>query len=198
MATPYFPTRYFAVEAAGGAADFPDVGNVLETDTVDGVPGTYHEATEAEVAFGVHFGALSARTGAFGQTVIPADITGILETRIYSLLASNPTIKQRINTRIYPVVMPQDVTLPAISYQRIASGPENTMTGFSGLKQSNVIINAWARTYDEAKQIAAEIHAAMETATEFDNVLINEMDGFDQDVNLYVVSHDYSCWNQET
>jgi hypothetical protein len=124
-------------------------------------------------------------------------VANILETRIYSLLSSDVTIKQRVNTRIYPVVMPQDVTLPAISYQRISSDPANTLSGFSGLKQSSVAINAWARTYDEAKQIAAEIHAAMEKATAFKCVLINDMDGYDQDINLYVVSHDYSCWNQE-
>lgn len=37
--------------------DYPDAGNVTADDTVDGVTGTYHEATAAEVQSGVQFGA---------------------------------------------------------------------------------------------------------------------------------------------
>ena len=49
-----------------GTPDYPDVGNVTEDDTVGGATGTYHEATEAEVQSGVHFGASSALTGTYG------------------------------------------------------------------------------------------------------------------------------------
>ncbi len=48
-----------------GAWDFPDVGNVTEDDTVNGVAGTYHEATEAEVQNGVTFGADEELTGSY-------------------------------------------------------------------------------------------------------------------------------------
>ena len=61
--------RIFAgVRAVGfddGVADFPDVGNVTEDDTVGGVAGTYHEATEAEVQNGVTFGADEELTGTY-------------------------------------------------------------------------------------------------------------------------------------
>lgn len=45
--------------------DYPDVGNVTEDDTVNGVTGTYHEATVAEVQDGVMFGAGSALEGEY-------------------------------------------------------------------------------------------------------------------------------------
>lgn len=61
--------RVFAgVRAIGfddAVADFPDVGNVTEDDTVGGVQGTYHEATTAEVQDGVMFGASSALEGTY-------------------------------------------------------------------------------------------------------------------------------------
>lgn len=47
------------------AIDTPIAGNVTEDDTVRGATGTYHEATEAEVQSGVHFGAASALTGSY-------------------------------------------------------------------------------------------------------------------------------------
>lgn len=43
--------------------DYPAVGAVLESDTVDGAAGTYHEAAEAEVQSGVTFGPAEAYTG---------------------------------------------------------------------------------------------------------------------------------------
>ncbi len=130
-------------------------------------------------------------------TLIPVDITGILETRIYLVLTSDATIKNRVNTRIYPVVMPQDVILPALSYQRVATDPINIIEGFTKLENPDVVINSWSRNYDEAKILSAEVHAAMNAARLFRCVLTNELDGYDPEVSLYVVSQNYSCWNLE-
>lgn len=47
--------------------DFPDPANVLESDTTDGVPGTYHEPTVGEVQKGVTFGPASAYTGTYNK-----------------------------------------------------------------------------------------------------------------------------------
>jgi hypothetical protein len=46
--------------------DLPPVTNVLETDTVNGVAGTYHPPTVAEVQEGVAFGPSSSLTGTYG------------------------------------------------------------------------------------------------------------------------------------
>lgn len=132
-----------------------------------------------------------------GAVAVPVDITGILETRVFLVLTSDVTIKNRVNTRIYPVVMPQEVVLPAISYQRVSSSPENTLEGFTNLENADVVVNSWARNYDEAKVLAAEVHAAMDAARLFRCVLTNELDGYDPDISLYVVSQNYSCWNTE-
>jgi hypothetical protein len=50
---------------AGGGTDFPDPANVLEGDTTNGVPGTYHEAATAEVKNGITFGPSSGYTGTY-------------------------------------------------------------------------------------------------------------------------------------
>lgn len=63
------------------AGDFPDVGNVTEDDTTNGVQGTYHEATTAEVQDGVMFGASSALKGTYvggGGGAINLDKMGAL------------------------------------------------------------------------------------------------------------------------
>jgi len=121
----------------------------------------------------------------------------MIESLIYTVLTGNATVARKVNTRVYPVVMPQDVTLPAVSYQRVSADPVNHLQGYSGLKNAHIVINAWARNYDDVKGLASDIHAAMNAAVTFKCILTNELDGYDPDVSLYVISHDYSCWGQE-
>lgn len=107
------------------------------------------------------------------------------------------TISRPLSGRVYPVVMSQDVILPAISYQRISADPANTLSGASGLVNAHIVINSWARTYDEAKALALEVRTAMNAATAFKSLLVNELDGYDPDVMLFVVSQDFSVWGSE-
>jgi len=62
-------TNYVQLKTAASTAnlyaDIPDAANVTEDDTVAGVTGTYHEASEAEVQSGVTFGAASGLTGTY-------------------------------------------------------------------------------------------------------------------------------------
>lgn len=120
----------------------------------------------------------------------------MVETEIYTLLTGNATVARKVNTRVYPVVMPQDPVFPAVTYQRVSGLKVNTLAGYSGLENPHIAINVWARTYDEAKGIAKDIHTAMNGASAFKAILINDLDGYDPDINLYVVSQDYSCWDE--
>lgn len=45
--------------------DLPALASILDTDTLDGVAGTYHEALPGEVAYGITFGPSSSYTGTY-------------------------------------------------------------------------------------------------------------------------------------
>lgn len=122
----------------------------------------------------------------------------ILETKIYSALSGNATVAVKVGSRIYPVVMPQDPTLPAITYQRIASEPVNTLEGYAGLENVHISVMSWATGYLTAKELAEDVHVALNGATAFKALLVSDLDGFDPDVNLYVAAQDYSCWDVTT
>jgi len=121
----------------------------------------------------------------------------LVETEIYSLLTGNATITRKLNKRVYPVVMPQDPVLPAITYQRISGEKINILGGYSGLENPHIVINVWSQKYEEAKAIAEDVHSAMNGASAFKSWLINDLDGYDPDISLFVVSMDYSCWDNE-
>ncbi|MER3407700.1 MAG: hypothetical protein C4292_02620 [Nitrososphaera sp.] len=41
-----------------------------------------------------------------------------VETELYNLLKSHPTLQSLVGARVYPLVLPQGTALPAITFQR--------------------------------------------------------------------------------
>ena len=82
---------------------------------------------------------------------------------------------------------------PYIVYQRIVSITHNNLQGPSDLQNTRVQIDAYAKTYAQAQQIASDIRLAM-LAAAFTNLQISEQDFFETEVRLHRVSLDYSIW----
>lgn len=127
---PYFPNNYFPLQSMT-PDDYPDVANVLETDTVGGVPGTYHEAAAGEVQYGVLFGPASAYTGTYGQSAVGSedDIIKNLFIAIYGRLSA---ITNDLNTdiagRMYKDVADQGAAYPHVIVSMISDVPDKTFT----------------------------------------------------------------------
>ncbi len=119
------------------------------------------------------------------------------EARIYTLLANSSLLNVYVNNRIYPVVMPQDVILPAVCYSRVSDDKLYALDGYSNLDHTHISINSWASNYDTVKTIAEQVRLTMDASPVFKSTLANELDVFDPDISLYAVSQDYSIWNQE-
>lgn len=122
----------------------------------------------------------------------------LLETKIYSALAANATVAAKVGARIYPLIMPQNPTFPALTYQRISSNQINSLGGFSGLENPHIVINAWGTRYDTVKELAEDVHVTMDAATAFKALMASDIDGYDPDTGLYMVSQDFSCWDITT
>jgi hypothetical protein len=119
----------------------------------------------------------------------------MIENKIYACLVADTTIARIVNTRIYPLVMPQNPTLPAITYQRISNNPLNGLAGYLGMYNPHIMINSWGTAYDVVKELAEDVHDSINTSTAFKAILVSDIDGYDPDVNLYLVSQDYSFWD---
>ena len=119
----------------------------------------------------------------------------MIETELYTALTADTTIAAVASNRVYPLVMPQDPTLPAITYERISGAKVNGLDGYLGMDNPHIMLNVWATRYDTAKELAEDVHDCMNKVTAFRALLINDMDGYDPDTGLFVISQDYSCWN---
>jgi len=117
--------------ATGIIPDYPSIGNVLETDTVGGVPGTYHPPTTAEVQYGVLFGPLSAYVGTYGQSAL-GDEDSIIKELFKAIYGRFTTVTNDLNTdvagRFYKDVAPDNPDYPYVILSMISDVPEKTFT----------------------------------------------------------------------
>lgn len=81
-----------------------------------------------------------------------------LEVALRSILVTASTAA---STRIYPVYLPQDVTLPAITYQLLDDDPKDNAAGCAGLFMARVQFDVFAETFLAMKSLVDEVRNAL-------------------------------------
>ena len=73
------------------------------------------------------------------------------------------------------------------------------MAGPSGLEEIDLLIDAWARDYHEAKAVAKAVRAAMPAnGPRFGAHLIEDQDLYEDGTNYFRVSMEFKVWFLET
>ena len=88
-----------------------------------------------------------------------------LETGLYTALTEDSGISALVGTRIYPEIMPQGVTYPAISYQRVSTVRTTMLSGVDDFTEARIIIDCWDSSYSGAKALAAAVKSAIDGVT---------------------------------
>lgn len=136
------------------------------------------------------------------MTVLP------IEKAIVSILKNNAAVSALVSTRIYAFRLPQTVTLPAITYQRISTFRNVTHDQTSvGLSNPRFQFNLYANSIDVCKQIAAAVRTAFlgysGEVTVTNKVSIyailpeTEVDVVEIDLDLYCTTVDYKFSHNE-
>ena len=127
-----------------------------------------------------------------------------MEEGLYAHLAADSGVAALVSTRIYPLVVPQDVDLPAIAYQRISGPRDHVHEGASGLVVARMQVTCHAWSYSGAKALAEAVRAATDgfsgTMGEVSvdaALLVNDRDGWAQGFESPVVRLDFMVWYQE-
>jgi len=80
-----------------------------------------------------------------------------IEAALYYELTNSTDITDIVSTRIYPLALPQQVSLPAISYFRV-TGPRYHGQGTDpGVARPLIQISCWGESYSDVREIAEEI-----------------------------------------
>lgn len=78
---------------------------------------------------------------------------------LFSFLSDQATAA---GSRIYPNILPQGATLPAIKYFQVSEPPEHTHSGRSALHHPRWQLDCYAITYIEARRLAEQTITAID------------------------------------
>ena len=103
------------------------------------------------------------------------------EDSLYTLLSGNAGVTALVSTRIYPDVLPENCTYPAIVYstQRTAF---LLLDGSSAGNDVAINLQAWAKTRVSAAQVSAAVVTAL-SGTDFYTTLQDA--GYDPETGLF-------------
>ena len=106
------------------------------------------------------------------------------------------TLKGLANDRVYPLLMPQNPTLPAVVYTRVGNTPQYTLDCPATLDQHLFQFDAYAETYLEAVTLADQVRTALEQSS-MKGTLQTSLDFYENAPGgLDRVSNDFYLWGR--
>ncbi|MDY6844229.1 MAG: DUF3168 domain-containing protein [Thermodesulfobacteriota bacterium] len=121
----------------------------------------------------------------------------MVEEKLVTVLKASSDLVNLVSSRIFPVLLPQDAAFPSVTYQRVSGERVYDLDGDSNLENPRIQIDTWSTSYGASKQISGIIRTAMEGSATFDALLLSDMDLYQDDVEIYRISQDFSIWNRE-
>ena len=127
-----------------------------------------------------------------------------VEADLVAHLEGQSWIADQVDDRIYPSVRPQESTVPAIVYQRIATPRRHTHDGPAGLANPTFQWTCWAATYGAAIALAQEVRFALDGYrgqmgdTYVSGIfVVSEIDDRDEDTGYWRRIIDSVVWHRE-
>lgn len=114
-----------------------------------------------------------------------------IQSELFTLLSTGGT---DCAARVYPVVAPDTPVVPYMVYSRINTNSENVLSGSSGLANTRMQIDVYAKTYTQAQAIARQVDALM-AGWSNQNISVMAQDLFEEPVKLHRVIMDFSIWH---
>ena len=127
------------------------------------------------------------------------------EAGIFRRLTADAAVNALAGTRVYPLVLPDEGPMPAITYQRISPGRSYTTTGRVELARIRLQIDCWAEEYSQVKALFAGVLASLECfrgtlpeGTYVDTIQLDSAsDLYDSVSRLYRVTSDFFVFAAE-
>ena len=131
-----------------------------------------------------------------------------MESVVKTRLDTHSGLGALISDRIYGLVLPQNPTYPAVTYQRIDTDPMEGMTQDHGITDVLFQVDVWAATYPSAKSVSAQVRTCMKRHTDaatdpvwLDTFLENELDDYEPNLEsgegVFRVIHTYKVQHRE-
>ena len=159
-------------------------------------------------------GTIDAEDRAMAAGVYPLPLESVevynIETAIVYILGEDVGVSAIVGTKIYPMVVPQNAVMPAITYQKISGQWQIQMDGPHNMSEERFQINCWASTYGGAKALCEAVRDVLNGYDSAVNVvdfhvmtLENEMDLLveipdERGARRYARAMDFNVWYRIT
>jgi hypothetical protein len=136
-----------------------------------------------------------------------------IDEALYKHLSTYSGLTALVNTRIYPIKMPDNTPLPAVSLQKISTTRTHTFQQDIGITSVNFQISTWTKDdtikkgYAHAQAVSYQIRKALQnyngtlggTGGVVVNAVLmtNEMDDYDPTTWTYSTMQEFEIWYQE-
>lgn len=85
----------------------------------------------------------------------------MIEDAIYTHLAANAGVAALVGTRIYPILMPESPTYPAVVYRFLSEITYPAMGADTGITHRRMQVDCWADTRTGAQQLGDAVTSAL-------------------------------------
>jgi hypothetical protein len=131
----------------------------------------------------------------------------VIEEALFSYLSGHAGLTALVANRIYPLVMPQGTTLPAVTFSKVSGPRVHAMQQDAGLAYPRFQVSCWGATYKQAKEVAGQVRAALQDfkgtmggpgGVVVSGVFIqDENDLYEPNTQIYHVALDFVIWHLE-
>jgi hypothetical protein len=135
-----------------------------------------------------------------------------VDDSLYTYLSAYAGLVSLVSKRIYPIVMPLNAVLPAVSYQRISTERTHAFQTDPTLTSATYQISSWAKTdtvrkgYSHTQLVSTQVRLALQNysgalgsggVTVSAVLLIGELSDYDTSTETYAIHQDFEVWYQE-
>lgn len=113
---------------------------------------------------------------------------------VYSELSGDAGLSALVSTRIYPQWLPQETTLPAVTFTQVSENPQNTIGGELALRNHQYQFDIFATSYASAQSVVAALNTAVQSASAFQAYRLTQQELYEPQTEVHRVSVDFSLW----
>lgn len=123
---------------------------------------------------------------------------------VYTTLSGHAGTAALVSTRVYPKIMPQQPTMPAIVYQMIDNDRVQAHRGQTTGAKARFQVTCWGSTTASCEAVSEQARLAMIAASgSVASVTINgvtcegEVEGYEPDTMRHYIALDFFVWHRE-
>lgn len=129
----------------------------------------------------------------------------MIDTNLYNFLKAEANVIAVTGQRIYPLILPENPTLEAITFRAVEHDVDNVFGGSTGFCRSDYYVDAWGDTHAEADALAKIVRDALKNVSgSFGGITVQEVfvtmgpvGVYEDSVKAYRITQMFSIWHGE-